>query len=445
MADGTWKIVFTSKEGTATLTAGDTINVSYNKPEVDDLYVSKDKFDNELGEFTYVIFKIDNEALVDVRILVDGDEDDTIEEDLEVEKNKWYAVEFDGSSYDYDDDIDIEIVAKNKANEDVYATKKIGVDLAEDSVSSSKSNVTNDYISPVVTNGYGKMELSYELEEEADVTITIHKGKSSTGTKMIELLDVTDQESGSQTITWDGKDDDGKKLANGVYTYKIISKKSSTDTEVGYFVVGTVGDSGGSDSDDDSGSSSTGKCAGFSDVLANSTNCAAISWAKTANIFEGYEDGTFKPYQSISRTQVLKTILIATKIAVDPWNTSSIGLGFTDIVNGTWYIPYLKVAKGLGIFTGDGGKTTARPNDTVKRSEVLKFVFESLRIANGYNLGFCSSAFSDTPVSSWYFKYACAAKTYSLFTTGAVLNANLPATRSEVASVLYKLHTAGLL
>jgi flagellar hook assembly protein FlgD len=125
VAAGTWKIMFTSKVGLTTLVAADTIEVTYAKPDVNDIYVSKDKIDNDLGEFMYVMFRVDEDALVDVNILESGDQDDTLTEDMEVIKNRWYAVQFDGGSYDYDSDLDLEVVAKNKANEDIYTTKKI--------------------------------------------------------------------------------------------------------------------------------------------------------------------------------------------------------------------------------------------------------------------------------------------------------------------------------
>ena len=99
----------------------------------------------------------------------------------------------------------------------------------------------------------------------------------------------------------------------------------------------------------------------------------------------------------------------------------------------------------VGIFSGDAGANTARPTESVSRAEVLKFVFESLRVSKNYQLGYCSSSFVDVFPTNWYFQYACGAKTYSLFTSGTVLSPNIPATRSEVASVLYKLHIGGLL
>jgi len=463
VASGTWYIEFHSEVSGTDLVAAKSIKVQYEKANIDNIYVSKDKFDNDLDEFTYVMFKLDADALVDVNVLEDGDEDDTIEEDMEVEKNEWYAVQFDGGSYDYGDDLELEVVAKNKASEDEDDTAKISITLAEDDVSSSKSNVTNDYMDPVLTDGDTEMSLYYELEQKANVTVTIHKGKSSSGTKVIELLDINNQAAGEHTITWDGKDDDGDDLSDGIYTYKIISDKSSTDTEIGYFIVGDVGDAGSSGSnndDDDDGkvgpgvivdgkgtfSGTTGtKCSNFSDVLANSPACEAIVWAKSAGIFQGYLDGTFKPYQTINRAEMLKVALLATGVSMNFSDYSIAGIGFTDITEGAWYIPFIKGAKLVGIFSGDAGANTARPTESVSRAEVLKFVFESLRVSKNYQLGYCSSSFVDVFPTNWYFQYACGAKTYSLFTSGTVLSPNIPATSSEVASVLYKLHIGGLL
>lgn len=471
---GSWEIEFHSELDGVDLVASESITVKYDDPKIDDVYVSKEKFDNDKGEFTYVMFKIDSDALVDVNIFEDNKEDDELEEDLEVEKDEWYAIKFDGDDYSYNDDLDIEIVAKDKFSEDESASKKITIDLASDSVSSSKPNITNDYIDPVLTDGNGSMVLRYKLSKKSDVNVTIYKGKGTSSNKeVIELLDVNNQAAGLHTVTWDGEDDDGDELSDGIYTYKIVADTSGTDTEIGYFIVGEVGDfdtvstvNNSSSSKDYYGkiapnvvvdgnvtntnnSSYNGngfdKCSFFNDVLASSPECEAITWAKNAGIFQGYTDGTFRPYQSIKRAEMLKVALKATGVYVNEFDFSTYGLEFTDIAQNAWYIPFLKGAKSFGIFSGDGGKTTARPMDYVNRAEVLKFVFESLRVSKSYQMNYCASSFSDVYSGNWYFQYACESKTYSLFTNGNMLYPELLATRGEVASALYKLHLAGRL
>ena len=469
-AAGSWKIQFESKVDSTELKAAKSITVQYDKPNIDELVLSKSKFDNDIGEFTSIMFKVDEDATVNIKVMLDNVEDEDIEEDMDVEKDKWYAVTWDGGGYDYEDDLDIKLIAQNKANEDIYDSEKISVDLAEDTVTSSKSNVTQDYISPTVTDGYEEMEIGYEIEDDANVAITIQKGSSSSGSKVIELLNISDQESGSHVITWDGKDKSGNKLSDGFYTYKIVSYKSSSDTETGLFVVGKVGDEGSSSVSTGSGSSSNGgdnvgngvvvdggndnggdiapptssTCSGFADVSASSTNCAAISWVKSEGVFQGYGNGTFGEYQPINRAEALKVIMEA--LSVGPSATST-NLGFKDVQIGAWYMAYINSAKNIGIFQGDAGKGTARPDEKVNRAEILKLMFETLNKTSGFAVSECGFAYTDVAQDAWYHKYVCGSKQFSLFGLPDGLNfmANSYATRAEVAQMFYKLHLAGLI
>lgn len=489
--EGSWRIEFHSKKGASELTAAKSITVDYEQPEIVDLEISKNKFDNEQGEFTFVLFKVDADALVTIQILESNDVEDDVVEDMEVEKNKWYAVEWDGGNFNEDDDLDIKLIAENLVNEDVFDSEKISVDLAEDeSTTGNKANITNDFISPVVTDGNEEMVLAYDIDEIGDVRITIHKGKTSSGSEVIELLDIEDQASGGHSVTWDGRDDNGAKLAKGFYTYKIVSKKSSSDTETGLFVVGDVGDvaggggSGGSDSgssnvspgvivdgvligggddsgddepddgsddggSDDDGSDDvtpSGNCVGFADVSINSKYCLAIDWVEQEGIFSGYPDGTFRENTQINRVEILKVILEAFFGGVDTTPVSG-NLGFVDIQVGAWYMPYVSFGKTLGVFQGDAGKNTARPAETVNRVEALKLLFETLVVAQGYSVATCAQNYPDISAGAWYAKYVCEAKKYSLFNLVDGVNFGPAAlsTRGEMAEVLYRLHLAGVI
>lgn len=479
VAKGTWRIQFESKIGSITLTAAKSIDVEYEKPLIDDVYISKKDFDNDLGEFIYVMFRVDAEAEVDIMILQDGDDDEFLTEDMEVEKDKWYAVEFDGEDYDYEDDIDLKVIANNPANDDVFDSETIGVNLDEDDVSSNKSNVTNDYISPVLTGGNDEMTLYYEIDEDADVTITIHKGETASGSSVIELLDIEDQAAGDHSVVWNGKDKDGDKLAKGVYSYKIVSRVGSTDTEKGVFIVGTVGDiegeasggdsssagdddddqdsnvapgvivdggsSDGDDDDDDNGGLPSGTCAGFLDVPYNSQYCDAVTYVKNSGIFAGYPTGNFDLYSPINRAEIMKVIMEAFDVSIP---ASILGnLGFSDVIPGAWYMRYLSAGKTLGIVSGDSNATTVRPDSAINRAEALKLVFETMRATTGYQVDSCDYAYADTPGSAWYLKYACGSKSLNnLFDTmGVYFSPESFVTRAEMAQLFYRLNQHGLL
>lgn len=457
--EGTWKIRFESSVGSTDLVAEKSIKLKFDEPQIEDFELSKDEIDTEIGETTYIIFRTDKDAEVDILVFEDGDEEDEIEEDLEVEGDKWYAIEWDGNSYDNSDDdkdIEIKLVAKTIGGS-ASDSEKRDIEFKEDDVSSSKANITNDYISPAIADSGDDMSIFYELEDDADVTITIHKGTSGSGSSVIELIDDKSQDADDYEIEWNGKDDDGDKLKDGLYSYKIVSKDKSTETEVGVFAIGDIGDedsSSSSSSNNNSnvssnvkivsgdGGTSSGDCGGYSDVSDYSENCDALAWVTSEGIFQGYADGTFKPYQAINRVEVLKVLLEGLGLTIIP--SDGTNLGFSDVGANEWYMTYIKTAKTFGIFSGDGGTNTARPGSTINRAELIKLAFETLKSSTGYNIGTCSSSYSDVPASAWYKNYACSAYEYALFSS-TQLNAGKLSTRGEVAEMLYDLHLAGLI
>lgn len=468
--EGTWKIFFyTTDEDGTNLVAAKSIKLEYTEPEIDDFYLSKKKFDNDLGEFTYVLVRMDEDAIIEIEVLEDNDVEDEIVEDFEVEKDHWYAFEWDGGSFEYDDDMDIRLTAYTLLSEEKVDQKTLTVDLAEDDVSSSRSNVTEDYIDPVIGSSATERVIYFDLEDDAEVTVTIHKGKTTSGSEVAELVDKEDLDSGQYEITWDGRDDDGDKLSSGYYTYEIVSDKSSEDKEYGTFIVGVLGDidgGGGSYSDDDDDDDDDGKisnaiisingniitpggsnnnndedCGGFSDVSKNSQYCQAIEWAEEEGIFQGYSDGKFKPYQTINRVEMLKVVMETLNINVlaDDYTSQ----GFNDVQIGEWYMKYIRTAKLLGIFKGDDGAGTARPGNTVNRAEALKILFETLRISTGYIAQDCTFSYGDVSEIAWFKSYACESKSRGLYSGSSLLPGKL-STRGEIAGLLYDAHQAGL-
>jgi len=472
--EGQWRIQFESKAGATSLIAAKNITVNYNKPKVNDAYLSKSKFDNEQGEFTYIFFRVDSTANVTVQLLQDGVEQENIVEDMAVDANRWYAVSWDGSGYNYDDNLSINVLAENTVNKNVYNNKKITVDLAEDSSTSIyKANITQDYIDPVVSDGTEPMQLFYNLSQSANVKVTVYRGNTSSGTVVATLLDVQNQDGGNHAISWNGLDDNGNVLSKGLYTYKIVSSNSATDTETGLFVVGNVGDVQGGGSSNNSGSSNSNSnsnnkvgpgvvidsntssnnttdnsqtCSGFTDVNAKNTYCDAITWAKDQGIFKGYLDGTFGVNKPIARVELLKVIMESLKIATQKPTTN---LGFSDVDTTQWYMEYLQAGKQLGIMNGDAGKGTVRPYDSSQRVEALKMIFEAMKTtgAIGQINATCTQSHPDVLVNSWYGKYACEADNLKLYDTAPNEDFGVStwSTRGEIAEVLYRLHLAGLI
>jgi len=457
--EGAWSIIFESEDNGVVLTTTKSISVSYDKPDIDDLELSKTKFDHELGEFTTLMVKVDKDSELLIEVMLDGQVDETLVEDYEISRNDWYGFEFDGGSYDYDDSLKLKVTAYNLYNDDVFSSDTISVDLFERSESDSKANISEDFIGPVIADDNASRSIFYYIDDDSErTTITIHRGKGGSGSLLATVIEDKEQDEGEYEIYWDGKRDNGGDLADGIYSYKIETRARNTDNETGTFIVGDVGEidgtaafggDGNSDnnSDDDDDNSSGGVsdlCGGFRDVSIDHRHCDAIEWAESNGIVHGVGGREFfMPGSVISRVELLKVVLEAGNVGV--LQSGSSDLGFTDVDVTEWYMPYIGTGKLLNIFEGDEGGRTARPGDPVNRVEALKMIFETLEVTEGLFLEQCFSSYADVPFNKWYSQYACGSYEYDLVDTGSInlLLPELPATRSEVVEMLYRMSEQG--
>lgn len=449
---GAWELVFIGENKDGTFYVKKTFHVAYEKPEIDDTFVTKKSIDPDVGEGTYFGFILKTDALVDVEVLKGTVSKVDLLEEEEVKQDVWYAVYWDGKDddgddFDYDDTFKIRLTAKSLGDDDVSATATEAIDLDEDDVSSAKSNVTLDSLVPPVVEQGDDVVLTFNVEDDAELRVGIWKGTSTSGSPEAELQAYKSSKAGDYEFAWDTKDEDGKNVKEGFYTYKIFTKKGSTssvESESGQFVVGDVGDVFGgaeevSDVDDEpvvEPKTPVTSC-GFDDVLAGNKNCAAIKWAKEKGIFEG-SDGSFRPYDSINRAEVLAVIMRAFGFAV--YGDDGTNLGWKDAVKGSWYMKYLRSGKLYGLLTGYAD-STVKPGDSVRRSELLKFVYEAAKKAGVSAVTVCTmNPYADVYADSWYLNYVCQAKTDKLFDVlGDMFLPNEAATRAEVAEALYRL------
>ena len=473
LESGDWTLYFMGELDDVTYYNTKDFTVDYDKPTIDKTYVTKDEIDPEIGEGVYFLFMMEDDAKVTVEVYEgSSSEVDLITEDDDqiVEKDKWYAVywdglEEDGDDLDYDDSFKFVLTACSVGSDDDSdcdeETEKI--DLDEDTASSTKSNITMDITIPAIIEQGDDLELTFNIEDDANVSVGIWKGTSTSGNADVVLLDEVALSSGDYKFVWDGRDEDGDKVKDDEYTYKITTQKSgssSEETEKGTFRVGDLGEvlSGPSsvsvndDEDDDDTDLSdnpylviedddddvTGGTE-FPDVLPTNKNYKAIVWAAEQEIFEGNDDGTFLPYDEINRAEVLAVVLRAFDLPFYAADGSN--LGWTDVNPSAWYMGYLKSGKMAGLLEGDAGSTTVRPGDGVSRVELLKFIYESAMLKGVSGVGACSfNPYADVKVGSWYTNYVCQAKTDGLFdTVGDVFFPGVEASRGEVAEALYRL------
>ncbi|MBI4232202.1 S-layer homology domain-containing protein, partial [Candidatus Peregrinibacteria bacterium] len=438
------------------------IEIKYEEPTIVDAFVTKTEFDPTEDEFTNLVFRLDAAAEVTIDVYRGNKKEFTLLEDEEVKKNRYYTVQWDGFDEDGDEvtegnDWKFKIEAKNATEDDVMDAVTVEVDVNEDEVSDKKSNITNDYTSPVVfdEDTDAVISINYCIDEEAEVSISIHKGSSTSGASEIDLLDEVGQTTGCHNVSWEAVDEDGKDLKDGVYSYKIITKAngSNKETEVGKFVVGT-GEEGQTPEPPKPPEPPVSDCGGYWDtsfvVNAHPEMCDAIEWATAEGIFHGYNDGSFGVYMPINRAEVLKTILEAYDVTIFPADGTNQGL--TDVDVNAWYMPYVRTGKFFGMVKGYPNGTFM-PGSYVNRAEVLKLALEASHSFTSYTVPVAyQSHYSDVAMDAWFLSYSEVAYSYILMDEGydmasgkQTLNPGAVVTRGEVALLLYRMYKAGLL
>lgn len=405
-----------------------TDSTSTEDPRLKNVYATKESFDPGRNETTSIVFTLTAQS--DVTITIQdkhGDNISTIYDKSNRSKGT-YVAEWDGSeameregSYAY------KIVAKNSSGKD---TQTGSIEIADDFKDKKKPNITKDKVDEIPFKPkFNDLHFSFSLDRDAEVTIEIRDGKNVIASPF-EGKSVNE---GHETLGWEGRDDNGDYLANGVYQYKIIAENySGKDVEIGNFSV-----------EETSGAKRLyDHCGSFDDVDANYKYCDAIAWAESEGIFSGYNDGNFRPNSPINRVEALKVILEA--MDVNLLNAYGEHLGFADTNPNTWYAPYLKTATSLGIVNGysDG---TFRPNATISRIEGLKIILEAGRVKHDIIIptNVYGQPYYDTPntgSSKWYLSYAYFAKEFNLSDNQYYFYPQSNITRGEMADMLYRYH-----
>jgi len=172
----------------------------------------------------------------------------------------------------------------------------------------------------------------------------------------------------------------------------------------------------------------------FIDVDTSHSNFEAIIELSKRNVIGGYEDGSFKPEQTVNRVEALKMIFTALPLD-DPAELDE--LDFSDTNSTAWYAPFLRKAVSLGVVKGypDG---TYRPDQTVKLVEALKIMLE----ASGADLptDITEDPYADAPAGQWFTPYVQFAKDNGLIDADAS-NKIYPDTgvsRAMLAEILHR-------
>ena len=138
----------------------------------------------------------------------------------------------------------------------------------------------------------------------------------------------------------------------------------------------------------------------FSDVSNSSWYAQAINYLASRNLLRGYEDGTFRPTQQITRAELAAIIIRFAEVNYGGMNN------FADVANDHWALAYIMTAYEMGWIIGyeDG---TFRPDNTATRAETVTMMNRMLsRRPNATTINYHlrgTGLFSDLDNSHWAF------------------------------------------
>ena len=152
----------------------------------------------------------------------------------------------------------------------------------------------------------------------------------------------------------------------------------------------------------------------YSDVEANTTVGEAVGILSNLNILNGFEDGTFKPDDTVTRAQM--AAIICRTLGYESQAQSSAGTTiFDDVAADHWAAGYINVAQSLGIINGYGNGNFG-PEDQVTYEQAVKMIVCALgydlvaQAKGGYPTGYLSVASSEGITKSANGKVGDAAK-----------------------------------
>ncbi len=106
--------------------------------------------------------------------------------------------------------------------------------------------------------------------------------------------------------------------------------------------------------------------AGFTDVNPGDWYYQYATFARSKGFVSGYNDGSFKPNNSITRAEAVVMIIDIADII--NYDTSYTAANYSDVSNSDWYATAVSLATSLGIVEGYGDNSF-RPDNPITRAE----------------------------------------------------------------------------
>lgn len=114
----------------------------------------------------------------------------------------------------------------------------------------------------------------------------------------------------------------------------------------------------------------------FTDVNADDWFASYVVAGKNAGIINGYNDGSFKPGNTLIVAEALKIILVASKVELPSSVDKDV---FSDVRVADWFSNYAYYARENNMILGDDyGKIY--PNDEISRAQFAELIFRIMKI-----------------------------------------------------------------
>ena len=173
----------------------------------------------------------------------------------------------------------------------------------------------------------------------------------------------------------------------------------------------------------------------FPDVELENKNFPAIDYLYDEGVLAGYEDGSFKPDNTVNRAELLKILVEGQGITPDANTYKDC---FPDVAS-EWYAKYVCYAKEEG-WVGGYPDGSFRPADPVNKVEALKMLLNSQDIDSDSPE---EKPFTDVSLSDWFAPYVATAQTLGLLEEeGYSFSPDSDRSRAGIAEELYRLLTS---
>ncbi len=174
----------------------------------------------------------------------------------------------------------------------------------------------------------------------------------------------------------------------------------------------------------------------FADVKADSKYFDSLAYLKRNGIITGYADNTFRPYQELSRSELVKTIVNAKREYPLALNYNNC---FKDVKT-EWFAASVCLAKEKGWVSGYSDNSF-HPIDVLTKAESLKMIMEAFEVKETPDSTPPLNLYADLDKDAWYYNYVKTALEKNLLDENPNLEyfkPNDPATRGDAAQIIYR-------